>query len=321
MWDVFKTPFGGFAAADFDAYTPEKWSSHLHNRARMGVADKLSAIARQVRERLETHGAQFSVEANDARPSVFNGKKVDAQWVFLTRPEADRKQLATLIDKEHSIQENLHEAGHHKRHLMFGVKVHQDGVEVMLGVHRRAWVDVRNGLRKLADGYESDVCAQLLGQLGATAAGQLHLVGPLGVVPVPSLQVQDVVDNLKALDEGQGQWCLWGRNFPVDLELVREEGFAQEIAAIFEALLPLYHFLLWSRQNDHLSLDSALKEKQAEARRGGVTLEPGTSVSVIAGLFSGKTGVVQEIDKKGMVKVSVGRMVIQVKGTALKVLG
>lgn len=318
MWDVFNTPFKGFGAADFEAYTEEKWASKLHNRARTSVRDKLSAIARQVNQHLAQQGATFSVDANDPHPSVFNSNRVDAQWIFLTRPEADRKRLSTILDREHSLQDNLREAAHHKRHLMFGVKVHQGGVDVMLGLHRRAAVDVRNGLKKLSDQWLGHDFNQLIEAMSGGPAGQLHLVGPTATVGFAQQQAELVHGQLMALAEGHGEWCIWGRNHPPTDPLVAEEAFGQHVAALFGALLPLYNYLLWSQENDYLALGDELKEKKALSRMGGVELAPGDAVVVTSGLFNGQSGVVQEIEDNGMVKIAVGNLTIQVKGATLQ---
>ncbi len=318
MWDVFNTPFKGFDPADFEAYTEEKWSSHLHTRARMGVRDKLTAIGRLVADQLKAGGANLSHEANDPRPSVFNNNSVDAQWIFFTRTDEDKKKLAAIIDRGHSVADNIHNAAHHKRGLMLGVKVHAGGVDVMLGLHAHAWVDVRNGLQKLDDPWERERLSALLKALVDTPAGQLHLVGPSAVVPAPEVDAAALRGQLGALSSGQGEWLIWGRNFPADDPEVQQERFGQVIAETFVALLPLYRFLLWTSDNDHLALKAEIAENKALSKRDGVTLEPGDQVFINAGLFNGQTGVVEDVDKKGMVKVSVGKLVIQVKGTTLR---
>lgn len=319
MWDLFQTPFKGFVASDFGAYTEDKWSSRLHNRARMGVRDKLSALGRQAREALEAQGASFSVEANDAQPSVFNGQKVDAQWLFLTRTEADRKQLATLIDREVSVREALEDAGHHKRHLMLGIKVHQGGVDVMLGLHRRAIIDVRNSLSKLGDEVAAEDFQGVMADVSASSAGQLHLVAPTGVTPMHDVDAVTLQAALTALSQGQGDWCLFGRNFPADSAEPRDEGFGAFVADLFVDLLPLYNFLLWRQDNDHLALRHEIKEREVQARLGGAAeLQVGDAVVITSGLFSGKAGTVQEIDQHGMTRVAVGKLVVQIKGDALR---
>jgi hypothetical protein len=318
MWNVFNTPFEGFVRADFEAYSQDKWSSNLHTRARMGVRDKLTAIGRTVDTALKEAGVSLSHEANDPRPSVFNAKKVDAQWIFFTRTEDDKRTLATIIDKRTSLAESVSDAAHHKRHVMLGVKVHVGGADVMLGLHRRAWVDLRNTTKKLEDNWARETFSDLLQATLPTLAGQLHLVGPSQVLPFPSVTPSAVYQELEALTEARGDWVIWGRNFPPDSSEVAEKGFADLLSQTILALVPLYQWMAWSNENDFMGLKEEIDEKKALAKRDGVVLKAGDEVVVNSGLFSGKVGTVQEVDKKGMVKVSVGKLVVQVKGTALQ---
>ncbi len=317
MLDLFQVPFKGFEPSDFAVYTSDKWSSRLHNRARMGVRDKLNAFARSLRPALEQRGLSFSVETNDPLPSVFNNHCVDAQWLFFTRDDAARKELATIIDREQSIAQNLMNAGHHKRHLNLAVKVFEGGVDVMMGLHHSAWVDVKNCLHKLQDAWGEEQLTELLDAMSPEAREQLHLVGPRGVESLLDVTAPVFVQHLEALG-GEQEWVIIGRNFPADDPIVKEEGFMGAVQSLLEELVPLYAFLLWSRDNDFLELQQQLKTEKALKRRDGVTLEEGDSVRINAGLFSGKNGVVQSVDKKGMVKVMVGAMVIQVKGSSLQ---
>lgn len=317
MLDLFQTPFKGFDPDDFNAYTQEKWSSRLHTRARMAVRDKLAGIGRDVAPRLEGADGSFSRETNDPRPSVFNQNRVDAQWLFFGRTEDARRELATIIDKEHSIADNLRDAGHQKRELMLAVKVHAGGVDVMMGLHRHAWVDARNGAEKLELDWERERLGRLLADLATSAASGMHLVGPTSTTPVAELTPEKVQEELRALG-ANAEWFVLGRNFPPDAPDVMSASFSRTVGDIFLALLPCYEFLAWSRENDHVKLKEQLEDKKAFVKRDGLELGPGDEVHVLSGLFSGKKGVVKGFDKKGMAKVAIGKLVVQIKGTALK---
>lgn len=318
MLDLFQTPFKGFGAEDFDAYTPEKWSSRLFTRARMGVRDKLAGIGREVAPRLAGVGADLTCDTTDPRPSVFNQNRVDAQWLFFSRSEAARRELSTIVDRKHTLADNLRDAAHEKGDAVLAVKVHQGGVEVMLGVHGHAWVDARNGARKLEDEWKRERFDTLLEALRGSAQ-ELSLTGPGGVTAVADLTATIVHDELSAISDAS-EWFVLGRNFAPDGIEVMSSGFARTVGDTFVALLPIYDFLAWSRQNDYVALKAELSDVKAFVKRDGVELGPGDEVHVLSGLFSGKHGVVQEVDKKGMARVAIGKLVVQIKGTALKQL-
>jgi transcription antitermination factor NusG len=76
------------------------------------------------------------------------------------------------------------------------------------------------------------------------------------------------------------------------------------------ALLPLYRFIAWSRDNDFVSMREALqKEKQQRRQKGLAKHDP---VRIVRGMFAGKTGVVQEVDARGGIKVLVGKVAVKI---------
>jgi hypothetical protein len=316
MLDLFQTPFKGFSSEDFESYTQEKWSSRLYTRARMSVRDKLAGVGREVSSRLEAAGFEFDSETNDPRPSVFNQNRVDAQWLFFGRSEGARKELATIVDQKHSLADNLRDAGHQKQDVVLAVKVHAGGVDVMLCIHRHAWVDARNAAQKLDLEWERERLGRLLAELESATSG-LRLVGPLATTPLAELSAVAVQAELRALSES-AEWFVVGKSYEADDIDVMTAAFARVVGDTFLALLPLYKFIAWTRDNDHVQLKAALDDNKAFVKRDGVELGAGDEVSVLSGLFSGKRGVVQGVDKKGMVKVSIGKLVVQIKGSALK---
>jgi transcription antitermination factor NusG len=317
MMDLFKTAFRGFEPADFACYTRDKWSSRLHNRARMNVQGKLTALGRGLQEALSDKLQALVFETNDPIPSVFNSHAVDAQWLFLIRDQENRRALSTIIDREHTLADNLKDSALSKRHLILAAKLHEGGLDVMLGLHRHAWVDVQNVLRKLSFEQEGRRLARLLGELPAELAEHLHVVGPLGVEPLATVEAGRLLEHVRAFSD-EHDWLILGRNFAADAPELQDAALVGQVAAHFEALLPLYRLLAWSKENDWLSLQLSLHEQKEQAKRG--ELEAGDEVKVTSGLFQGRTGVVQSVDKEGMAKVQLGKMVVQIKVQALQPL-
>jgi len=73
--------------------------------------------------------------------------------------------------------------------------------------------------------------------------------------------------------------------------------------------MPIYQFIAWTRDNDFVLMREALKqEKQAKRQKG---LSKNDKVRIVRGVFAGRTGVVQEIDAKGALKVLVGTVAVK----------
>ena len=142
-------------------------------------------------------------------------------------------------------------------------------------------------------------------------------MGPQGVLPIADCSAQAFGAQLAALSEAQ-EWFILGRNHAPDSPEISDEAFVEVAAGLMEALAPLYSFLCWGRDNDHVALRGELEERKAHSPGGGEGWAEGAQVRVTSGLFSGRAGVVQEVDKGGMVKVNVGNVVIQVKAEALE---
>ena len=75
-------------------------------------------------------------------------------------------------------------------------------------------------------------------------------------------------------------------------------------------LLPLYRFIVWSRENDFVSMRQVLDKERTVRRQKG--LHKNDRVRIVRGMLAGKDGLVQEVEAKGQLKVLVGKMVIKI---------
>jgi hypothetical protein len=79
--------FTGFLPADFDAYSPEKWSSNMFNRQRLEVKQRVVVLGKEIAAFLAEHDLPLTLGASDEHPSLWNKKRVDCQWLFFWRDE------------------------------------------------------------------------------------------------------------------------------------------------------------------------------------------------------------------------------------------
>lgn len=315
MLNFFRTSFEGFCREDFQAYEPEKWSSNVYTRPRMRVREKLDALGQVVQTKLVDAGLELKVETNDAAPTVFNGHCVESQLVYFTRPDAARKALSTVLDSERSLAETVADPAHQKRHLALVVEVDVAAVRVYLGLHRNAWVDSKNGAQKLEDAFEADVVGRVFEKVEAVCPGLGDLERD---VRLTQMNAESLSRDLTELATGARTWLRLGRCFSWDRDEVGQPGFVDAAGEVLVALSPLYRFLVWSADNDHLGLRAQMQARKVVNATATGLVAPGDAVAITAGLFAGKRGSVLEIDKKGLVRVAIGAMVVQIKTKALR---
>ena len=75
----------------------------------------------------------------------------------------------------------------------------------------------------------------------------------------------------------------------------------------------MYSFISWHRENDFQAVKDVLKDQKEQARRQFSDLKTGDEVRIMKGLAVGRLGVVESLERKGVVKVRLGPMVISLK--------
>ena len=302
--------FSGFTNADFDAYLEPKWASNRFNLERMRAREKLQALASAAFAVCGASDLELVVEATHDHPTIFNHKRVDAQWVFFSRPEAARKRLALVIDKEHPLHRRIEDPAPHHLHAILSLRLDASGLEVGLRMHRNAWVDVRNLLNRA----QSEVGrTELLGHLGAL--GDDMVVG-LGGTPLAPAEV--TTDHITAAatafsPDGDAQWLHCSKLLARSEPQLGSPALVADVASLLGRLLPIYRFGAWSEANDHLSLRERMSEDRRRAeeerrRNAPRPIEENAAVLVKHGMFSGHRGLVEELDGMGGLKVRIGTL-------------
>lgn len=261
------TSFTGFLAADFDAYTAEKWSSNMWNRQRLEVKQRAMVLGKEVAEALGSVGAALSLGASDEHPSLWNKKKVDCQWVFLWRNEEERKVLEAVVDRDRKLSATLLDPTPFHRHAFLTFRMDDEGLEIALKIHRSAWVDATNLRRKLQTAAGASEMARLL-----AALPDGFVVGVGTEAYATGLAAPDLLAILLSRHD-EGEWFFVSRRVPREQAIASGTDLAASVIADFEWLWPLYRFLAWSRDNDFVSIDEALAAEAAERQVARARLE------------------------------------------------
>ena len=308
--------FPGFTAADFDAYQAKKWKSNVFNRERLEVKQKLASLGRELQgAMIAPDGSPLAIEASVEHPALWNHKQVEAQHLYFSRNEGARKELDAIIDRGKSMASMIDDPTPQRNHLCLAVTLTEQAIELSLKLHPDARVDRENLERKCEDHFEREKLLHLIRGLDpAFRAGitpELVAVGELDETKLHELvQALIKIATPQTFTLGAPHRLLY-----IGRAIGRDEATAAGAALVDEAkksllsLLPIYRFIAWSRDNDFVSIKEALqKEKQQKRQKG---LLKNDAVRIVRGMFSGKQGVVQEVDAKGGLRVLVGKVAVK----------
>lgn len=305
--------FGGFEAADFDAFAKKKWSSNAYTLERRQAKDRLLALVRAVQDELEDELSTLELGATDEAPSVANGRKVQAQWAFFTRAAPERAALKTLLNRtDLASGASLFDIAVHHQHACLQLRLDEDGLAIGMEIAGKATVDRDNATKKLEHKWARDKLQALAKELPNGAR-----VG-LGedAVEAIDLDAEAVERWAKALPKSGDRVfaeAVLGR----DEEVLASDALIGTAVECVAGFLPMLEFLAWSRDNDHTQVKDAIKEQKKVAEERAATLEPGSRVTILAGLFAGRGGYVAEV-QKGKAKVMVGPVSVTVDVKDLK---
>lgn len=304
--------FNGFDDADFDAYAESKWSSNVYTLERLRVKEKLVALGRLLLPGLgSTDGSPLACEVSAEHPAVWNNRQVKAQHLYFMRSEEARRELQTRVMRGRKMASLLQDPSPFREHLHLCVCVEHDGLTVAAELDRDARVDHENLVRKLENHWERTKVPALIQALPSRFQLQ---VGSDPAEPAAGADLDPIVEKLASTGAPEGSGGgervlnIFNRTPRTD-ETLTSDRVVDAIRADLEALLPIYHFIEWSRANDHVAVaEDIRKEKQKKRKRG---LDRNDRVRVVTGVWAGKKGTVQEVDARGTVKVLIGKVTVQ----------
>jgi hypothetical protein len=191
-----------------------------------------------------------------------------------------------------------------------------DHIFVGLKLHRDAAVDRHNLDSQLADAGRARDIIERLARLPADIDIGIDAVCVKPAVGVGLDHLRLLLQRLEApLMPGQSRWLTVGKRFPRDQAIQLGRALAGHIERVLLAVLPIYRYIAWSPDNDHIALGERLRQRKTAAVCRG--LRKNDTVRVTAGVFAGRTGVVQDIDSKGVVKVLIGSIPIRLEAHIL----
>ncbi len=301
--------FPGFHDSDFDAYAPNKWASNVFNLERLRVKEKLESLAQALCETIE-FDPPLSWEVSSEHPALWNNHEVRSQDLYFLRSEDDRRRLFPHVSKRRNLGSLLQEPSPYLEHLHLSLSVHHGGLRISLTLMSEAALDHENLLRKLEDPWERSVLTSLLRDLPDSFRQRLGDVDAADAEQLVSALAETRVDpNAK-----KAVLCLCNELDRTDPILESPEIFTR-IQADLTRLEPIFRFVQWDKDNDHLQIQEEMRKTRQEQKKKGIAT--GDRVRITEGLWAGKVGKVTGMDSRGQAKVLVGKMTVQVKADDL----
>ncbi len=297
--------FLGFLATDFAAYEEKKQGSNVYTLERMKVKDKLKALMQAILAENPDLTSALTWAYSDEYPSIANNKQVDSQLAYAIRDERDQQSLKRFLEKTKLNAEEIFSFASYYKHLALVVKVAESGVSVKLSLHEDASIDRANFAARLAKTWDQSIG---LARFKELPAGYFFKVnGADMAAPVDAAAAAALV---KALDEPVLMELGW---FDSAEEVIKQAGdYKSLLAGRLAALLPVYRFAAWSRDNDHINVDVQIIKVRKAAKIEQNGLSRGAKIKLTGGLFAGREGKVLELDGRGGAKVSIGGLAVNV---------
>lgn len=304
--------FTGITQDIFSVYVPAKWSSNVHTLARMRNKDAMLTLCAALEVGLGEALAGLAKQASDEFPNISNNKRVEAQWVYWFRDAAARQGLATFLERTPLHEKTIFDIAVQDKHAIIAVTLNHDGLWAGLRLAAGATVDRRNLMAKLSQSWERERVLQMLGALPDEVMVRLGDTERAG----RDFDAAALLGLAEQLHSGAGELAI-GITVPKDQAVELGADLEQKLLATLSCALPLYRFAAWTRDNDLIEISKQLQAQKAQRKRDEAAFAAGDKVRFVSGLFSGKFGVVQDVDAKSQVRVRVGKMSVTVVGSEL----
>ena len=300
--------FEGLTSEDFEQYLPERRTSAMYTLKRRAVKEKLVAISEAIQAQLGEALQGLSPELSDEAPGLTNKRCVDRQWLTFQRDAEAQSRLRIFLNEIKLSAPDALDVALFRKHAHLAVVVDERFLETSLRVQRRARLDRENLAARMKEGWARERLVELL-----RACGAGFTFGLVDDRELPETQVEAVApDDVPGLlaDGAERGWLVVAATCSIEDAVALGADVSAACAERLAPLLELYRFAAWSPDNDHIAAKKAIKEAKAASRQ---SFKKGERVRILAGMWSGRTGAVEEVDKKGRVKVAVGLVSVWVE--------
>ena len=256
-------PILGLTERDFDAYLPERASSNAFSRPRLEFKQRALAWVRTAIARLKDLDIPVDVHASDEHPSVWNGHRVDCQWVFLWRDSATRAELDALLDARRGIVQALSDPSPFFRHAFLALRLDHESVQVCVQLHPGAWVDFETLHARLHDATRAARIVDAIHELPEqfSIGAERGALAPCSGVSAPSLL--ELLS--RCASAAVPVWIGW--NVPRAVAIEHSELLDEQLGDALLALAPVYLQIAWSASDDPARITDKLTAAREQTAR------------------------------------------------------
>ncbi len=270
----------GLTERDFDAYHPDRASSNAYSRPRLEFKQRALSWARSVCTRLQDLEMPVDVHASDEHPSVWNGHRVECQWVFFWREAMTRSDLDALLDQRTSIARTLSDPTPYYRHAFFALRLDVEKIQVCVQLHPEAWVDFETLTARLSDPSRGATITDAIRDLPEEFSFGLVSGDRQSCTTVTGEHLTELMAQAKS--ENTALWIGWSVTRDVAVE--HAEILDEQLEDALVALAPVYKHVAWWPEDDPAGMVAKLEaireeqtrtlaERQAEQERQKAELE------------------------------------------------
>jgi hypothetical protein len=253
----------GLTERDFDAYLPERAGSNAYSRPRLEFKQRALGWVRSVISRLGDINIAVDVHGSDEHPSVWNGHRVDCQWVFLWRDPAARARLDAILDQRQRIAQALNDPSPFFRHAFLALRLDSEKVEVCAQLHPNAWVDFETLRARLSDPEHASRIIQSL-----TDLPEQYGFGLFGEPKQPCSSTTHQGLNALLDRAANNSLALWvGWSVARDLAIEHSVLLDEQLEDALVALAPVYQHIAWSAHDDPAGIGARSAEMREELAR------------------------------------------------------
>ena len=232
-----------FLPSDFERFQDSVQTDPEFNDARLEIRRKLDQLAKQGAESLSKAPHILTARASLHHPHKFNAFRISSQWGYLSRGDKERKKLQRLLGEE--IGKDLDSD---YIHTMLVLEIDQEGLNIALRIHQKAWWDGEN-LKRMLDDEESRV--SVAETLQPLEGYRLRIHDHRNSRDCATIDDLELIEISKHYTPGE-HWLHVERKIGRDEIFVTSGGFAQRVLDEWKRLLPAYRSFCWHSTNDHL---------------------------------------------------------------------
>jgi transcription antitermination factor NusG len=244
-----------------------------------------------------------------------NAVAVEAQWIYFTRTAEERTSLRKLLQKTDLAEgAGLFDIAVQHQHACLVMRLDQRGLAIGVEIATKATVDRENVSEKLKQKWARDKMVEIVH--GLPNSTMINFSNAR--VDATEVKPEEVEAWSAPLSAHETAWVAEAM-LPRTEDILKEQALIGTVTEHIEAFLPLYRFVAWARDNEHRAVKQEIQKQIAkEEEKKRALFEPGDRVTILSGLFAGRSGYLAELDAKGRAKVMVGPVSVSVDAKDLK---